>query len=304
MGQVLTLYANKSIITARRTPTEIRQSMNEHSSFVDLRFLPPEISLKILSNLNATDLCLASCVWHNLACDDLLWQGLCKTTWPFCSAYTNGVLNRGMSYRHLYLRLDEARLTFNADAFEGINYLFKFQLLDDNLEDISNFLHYSCGLDPIQKRRLLESRPALIDALINLKDYHNHSLPNALRKLFIEIPAPLTSSIALDFISKLVNVFSARFIQCNPALGLTRDHVYLLCFSMIMLSADLWSPHIKNKMSKREFIRNTRQVVRSVRDEFLGHLYDNVYIVGHVVLANLPGPPRRQPDPKAILIKA
>ena len=36
---------------------------------------------------------------------------------------------------------------------------------------------------------------------------------------------------------------------------------YVMCFSLILLSVDLSSPHVKNKMSKREFIRNTRGAV-------------------------------------------
>ena len=43
--------------------------------FPDLSQLPPELSLLILSNLNATDLYLASCVWQDLASDEVLWQG-------------------------------------------------------------------------------------------------------------------------------------------------------------------------------------------------------------------------------------
>ena len=39
------------------------------------------------------------------------------------------------------------------------------------------------------------------------------------------------------------------------------DSVYVMCFSLILLSVDLTSPHVKNKMSKREFIRNTRNAV-------------------------------------------
>lgn len=49
-----------------------------------------------------------------------------------------------------------------------------------------------------------------------------------------------------------------------------------------MLSVDLGSPHIKNKMSKREFIRNTRQAAEGINDDFAGHLYDNIYLIGHV----------------------
>lgn len=43
-------------------------------SFPDLKQLPPEVALLVLSHLNATDLCLAGCVWQNLASDDFLWH--------------------------------------------------------------------------------------------------------------------------------------------------------------------------------------------------------------------------------------
>ena len=43
-------------------------------SFNDLKEFPPEVALSILSNLNATDLCLASCVWQDLAEDEVLWR--------------------------------------------------------------------------------------------------------------------------------------------------------------------------------------------------------------------------------------
>lgn len=45
------------------------------SKITDLSQLPPELALAILKNLNATDLCLASCVWQTLANDEILWRG-------------------------------------------------------------------------------------------------------------------------------------------------------------------------------------------------------------------------------------
>lgn len=47
----------------------------DSSKFPDLRELPPELSLSVLSYLNATDLCLAACVWQSLANDKILWHG-------------------------------------------------------------------------------------------------------------------------------------------------------------------------------------------------------------------------------------
>ena len=44
------------------------------NDFPDLRELPPEVAIAILAKLNATDLCLAACVWEDLAEDDILWK--------------------------------------------------------------------------------------------------------------------------------------------------------------------------------------------------------------------------------------
>ena len=60
------------------------------------------------------------------------------------------------------------------------------------------------------------------------------------------------------------------------------DTVFLVCYSLILLSVDLTSPHVKNKMSKREFIRNLRQATPDLSSEVLGHMYDNIYLSGHV----------------------
>ena len=89
--------------------------------------LPPEIALTVLSNLNATDLCLAACVWQKLATDEILWQGLCREQWPEATVYKTGVKEtlpptrdgiRG--YRRVYLQLDEGTLTFNSDPHRVI----------------------------------------------------------------------------------------------------------------------------------------------------------------------------------------
>ena len=60
-------------MTGNRWKREPKMSVSK--KFPDLSQLPPELSLLILSKLNATDLYLASCVWNDLASDEILWQG-------------------------------------------------------------------------------------------------------------------------------------------------------------------------------------------------------------------------------------
>ncbi|KAG2465788.1 FBX8 protein, partial [Polypterus senegalus] len=172
----------------------------EEQSFIDLERLPPELSITILSYLNATDLCLASCVWQDLGNDEYLWQG----------------------------------------------------------RDV-------------------------LDELVTLHNFSNQFLPNALREFFRHIHAPEERG---EYLETLITKFSHRFCTCNPTLvrelHLSPDAVYVLCYSLILLSIDLSSPHVKNKMSKREFIRNTRRAAHNISEDFVGHLYDNIYLVGHV----------------------
>ncbi|KAF0038043.1 hypothetical protein F2P81_010917 [Scophthalmus maximus] len=232
---------------------------NERRGFIDLQMLPPELGITILSYLNATDLCLAGCVWQDLGHDEYLWQG------------------------RLYLQLDEGSLTFNASPQEGIGYFMSKGILLDHPLELAKFIFYTRRLNWKMLRIYLDERRDVLDELVTLHNFSNQFLPNALREFFRHIHAPEERG---EYLETLITKFSHRFCACNPGLvrelGLSPDAVYVLCYSLILLSIDLTSPHVKNKMSKREFIRNTRRAAHNVSDDFVGHLYDNIYLIGHV----------------------
>uniref|UniRef100_A0A096MCA8 F-box protein 8 n=1 Tax=Poecilia formosa TaxID=48698 RepID=A0A096MCA8_POEFO len=257
----------------------------EQHGFIDLEMLPPELGITILSYLNATDLCLAGCVWQDLGHDEYLWQGLCKSTWGHCSIY-NKRLPAGFSYRRLYLQLDEGSLTFNANPQEGISYFMSKGILVDHPKELAKFIFYTRRLNWKMLRIYLvftQEKRDVLDELVTLHNFSNQFLPNALRDFFRHIHAPEERG---EYLETLITKFSHRFCACNPGLvrdlGLSPDAVYVLCYSLILLSIDLTSPHVKNKMSKREFIRNTRRAAHNVSEDFVGHLYDNIYLIGHV----------------------
>ncbi|XP_056596072.1 F-box only protein 8 [Triplophysa dalaica] len=259
----------------------VRKGKDEHG-FIDLEMLPPELSITILSYLNATDLCLASCVWQDLGNDEYLWQGLCKSTWGHCSIY-NRRLPPGFSYRKLYMELDEGSLTFNANLQEGISYFMFRGILVDHPKEIAKFIFCTRMLNWKMLQVYLDERRDVLDELVTLHNFRNQFLPNALRDFFRHIHAPEERG---EYLETLITKFSHRFCACNPTLvqdvGLSPDAVYVLCYSLILLSIDLTSPHVKNKMSKREFIRNTRRAAQNISEDFVGHLYDNIYLIGHV----------------------
>uniref|UniRef100_A0A0P5UI74 F-box only protein n=1 Tax=Daphnia magna TaxID=35525 RepID=A0A0P5UI74_9CRUS len=239
-----------------------------------IRKLPLELSLTVLSHLNATDLCLAGCVWNDLACDELLWMGLCKN-WGYHHSP-----NKIQSYRKLYLILDEGSLIFCADAEKGMKYFFNNGLIKNDPEDIANFLHRTNKLNSLQLCRYLGQRGDVLDHFIGLQNFKGESLPNALRTVFSRT---LAGDIHGNYLHTLLDKFSRRFYDCNQHLKLPPDTIYIVSFSLIILSVDLSSPHIKNKMSKREFIRNVRRAVgHRIDDDWCGHLYDDIYLIGHV----------------------
>ena len=55
-------------------------------------------------------------------------------------------------------------------------------------------------------------------------------------------------------------------------------------YSMLILSTDLASPLIKNKMTKREFIRNVSRInaAGTLTPDYLGQLYDYIFLQARV----------------------
>ncbi|XP_039274502.2 F-box only protein 8-like [Styela clava] len=277
--------------------------------FPDLYLLPPEIGIEVLKNLNATDLCLAACVWSDLANDEMLWEGLCKNSWAYCTAYKSWK-DEGKSFKKLYLLLDEGSLTFNAEPLWGMKYLFENHILDDNASEIAMFFHGTNQLVWQKVRQYLNTRNDVLDELLKLQSFKNQFLPNALRKFFQAVDAPISRG---EYLNLLIDKFAVRFCNDNPDIALVPEIVAILCYSLILLSVDLTSPQVKNKMSKREFVRNVRsavveysrqhaqgniqlqnrrgmpqenigpiQAIAAVDSDFAGHLYDNIYLVGHI----------------------
>lgn len=88
----------------------------------------------------------------------------------------------------------------------------------------------------------------------------------------------------LSYTVASVNFLAAAFILFFNSHFIFSESVFILCHSLILLSVDLSSPHVKNKMTKREFVKNLRGLVQGLETDYLGDLYDNVYLEGHIAL--------------------
>lgn len=74
--------------------------------------------------------------------------------------------------------------------------------------------------------------------------------------------------------------FASHYYECNPNLTLfsSADTVYVLAFSVIMLTTDLHSPQVKTKMTKEQYIRLNRGISDSkdLPEEYLSQIYDEI----------------------------
>ncbi|KDE06376.1 hypothetical protein MVLG_03284 [Microbotryum lychnidis-dioicae p1A1 Lamole] len=123
-------------------------------------------------------------------------------------------------------------------------------------------------------------------------DFTLDALDIALRKLLMEVSLP-TETQQID---RVMEAFAKRYIQCNDGLFESSDTPYVLAFSLVMLSTDQFNPSNKNKMSKADYVRNTK--IEGVGMEVLEYFYDQISVAPFVFVEDLPqnGPGLSRPE--------
>ncbi|TFK41002.1 hypothetical protein BDQ12DRAFT_678725 [Crucibulum laeve] len=105
---------------------------------------------------------------------------------------------------------------------------------------------------------------------INQFNFIDDPLDVALRKLLLHVGLPRET----QQIDRVIEAFAARYMECNPNLFTSEDHPYILAFSLIMLHTDAFNRSNKRKMTKVDYIRNTK--LPGVDAEILDYFYDNI----------------------------
>lgn len=95
---------------------------------------------------------------------------------------------------------------------QGIEYLISRGVLDNCPLAIADFIHHTQILNWRSLDKYLQSRPDVLDCLVQLQGYAGMFLPDALRAFFSRIPAPNERG---RFLESLLDKFSTRFVQCN-----------------------------------------------------------------------------------------
>ncbi|KAK7463748.1 hypothetical protein VKT23_005685 [Stygiomarasmius scandens] len=101
-------------------------------------------------------------------------------------------------------------------------------------------------------------------------DFADDPLDVALRRLLMDVGLPRET----QQIDRVMEAFASRYYQSHPKLFISEDHPYILAFSLIMLHTDAFNKSNKRKMTKQDYIKNTR--LPGVAPEILDCFYDNI----------------------------
>lgn len=101
-------------------------------------------------------------------------------------------------------------------------------------------------------------------------DFTHIALDVALRRLLMHMSLPKET----QQIDRVIEAFAQRYDACEPGLFGAKDNGYVLAFSMMMLHTDAFNRHNKNKMTKADYVRNTR--LDGVNETVLEVFFDNI----------------------------
>eukprot|EP00128_Syssomonas_multiformis_P010448 Colp12_sorted_trinity150504_noHs@12174 len=276
-----------------------RGSRSRTTLSVDIsKVLPNDVTLMILTHLDAPDLHNLSCLnerWRKLADKQFLWKRLCQKKWPLSKRLSPElVLNlfppsqrtkmKGTEWKLLYIILDEGIVCFNSNPSKGLSYLQDVGVLQSNEESITSFLVSANGLDGqvVASYVSEQHRRLILESYFDKLPFSGLSVVEALRLTFRKLQ--LHPQLGRTRTEAILNALGDRYVACNRA-HWTSEMVVIISYSIMVLCLDLHSTKIRNKISKREYIKNCRAVpeVAGLGDDYFGSLYDDIYFCGSIL---------------------
>ncbi|XP_014206228.1 brefeldin A-inhibited guanine nucleotide-exchange protein 1 isoform X2 [Copidosoma floridanum] len=167
---------------------------------------------------------------------------------------------------------------FNRKPIKGIQYVQEQGLLGQTNEDVARWLHTDERLDKTTIGDFLgdHNHKEVMYSYIDQMDFVGRDLVTALRYFLEGFRLPGEA----QKIDRLMEKFASRYCECNPNNGLftSADTAYILGFSIIMLTTDLHSPQVKNKMTKEQYINLNRRISdnEDLPEEYLSKIYDEI----------------------------
>uniref|UniRef100_A0A8C5A1I0 SEC7 domain-containing protein n=1 Tax=Gadus morhua TaxID=8049 RepID=A0A8C5A1I0_GADMO len=169
---------------------------------------------------------------------------------------------------------------FNKKPKRGVQYLQEQGMLGTSTEDIAQFLHHEERLDTTQVGEFLgeniKFNKEVMYRYVDQLDFCGGDFVSALRAFLQGFRLPGEA----QKIDRLMEKFAARYLECNQGQTMfaSADTAYVLAYSIIMLTTDLHSPQVKNKMTKEQYIKMNRGIndSKDLPEEYLSSIYDEI----------------------------
>lgn len=169
---------------------------------------------------------------------------------------------------------------FNRKPKKGLEFLQKHGYLGKTEIEIAKFLYQNS--DKLDKTTLGEfvgdlQNKEIMYLFVNQMNFAEKDIVAALRHFLDHFRLPGEA----QKIDRLMEKFAARYCETNPNNKLfhSADVAYVLSYSIIILTTDLHSPQIKNRMTKEQYIRMnqpTDSKEKGLPEEFLSQIYDEI----------------------------
>jgi brefeldin A-inhibited guanine nucleotide-exchange protein len=169
---------------------------------------------------------------------------------------------------------------FNRKPKRGLEFLQKHGYLGYTDLDIAKFLF--ANSDKLDKTTLGEyigdlNNKEIMYMFVDQMNFAGKDIVAALRHFLDHFRLPGEA----QKIDRLMEKFAARYCETNPHNKLfhSADVAYILSYSIIILTTDLHSPSIKQKMTKEQYIRMNQPTDnrdKGLPEDFLSSIYDEI----------------------------
>ncbi|XP_066903562.1 brefeldin A-inhibited guanine nucleotide-exchange protein 1 isoform X2 [Halyomorpha halys] len=185
---------------------------------------------------------------------------------------------------------------FNRSGRKGIVYLQDQGVLGKTSKEVAEWLLTEERLDKTSIGDLLgdntDFAKEVMYSYVDEMNFSGKDLVSALRQFLSGFRLPGEA----QKIDRLMEKFASRYCECNPNNGLfaSADTAYVLAYSIIMLTTDLHSPQVKNKMTKEQYIKLNRGISEGeeLPEDYLSKIYDE--IAGHEIKMKATNKPGKQ----------
>ncbi|CAB3410687.1 unnamed protein product [Caenorhabditis bovis] len=176
--------------------------------------------------------------------------------------------------------MEQGIMMFAQKPKKGLKFLQDHGFVGTEPVEIAEFLMKEERLDKTVVGDYLgdhdEFNKQVMYAYVDDLDFSSLDIVSALRMFLEKFRLPGEA----QKIDRLMEKFASRYCDCNPSLSIfaSADTAYVLAYSIILLTTDLHSAQVKNKMTKEQYINMNRGINNGgdMPSDLLAAIYDDI----------------------------